>query len=112
VLRSREEIPARILQPDLYGLPILIEQEQKGWAFGLAAHGVDTGWDFGRRSYTGLLVHPLEERLRISFLRPGAEVVGYALAEDVARYGRSACVEILCVGGQRFCAFKVDEVGP
>src|SRR5215217_8050826 len=58
------------------------------------------------------LAHSLEERLRISFLRPGAKIVGYAFTEDVACYGRRACVEIFRVGGLGLCSFEVDEICP
>src|SRR5215218_7107750 len=90
----------------------MVEQEEEGCVFGPAAHSVDTGWDFGCWSHTGLLAHPLEERLRISFLRPGAKIVGYAFTEDVARYGRRVCVEIFRVGGLGLCSFEVDEICP
>ena len=90
----------------------MVEQEEEGCVFGPAAHSVDTGWDFGCWSHTGLLAHPLEERLCISFLRPGAKIVGYAFTEDIARYGRRVCVEIFPVGGLGFCAFEVDEICP
>src|SRR5215208_1320410 len=90
----------------------MVEQEEEGCVFGPAAQSVDTGWYSGCWSHTGLLAHPLEERLRISFLRPGAEIVGCAFAEDVARYGRRVCVEIIRVGGQGFCAFEMDEISP
>src|SRR5215212_4534565 len=43
----------------------MVEQEEEGGVFGPAAHSVDTGWYSGRWSHTGLLAHPLEERLRI-----------------------------------------------
>src|SRR5215211_2956239 len=90
----------------------MVEQEEEGCVFGPAAHSVDTGWYFGCWSHTSLLAHPLEERPRISFLRPGAKIVGYAFTEGVARYGRRVCVEIVRVGGLGFCAFEVDEICP
>src|ERR687897_1660379 len=37
----------------------MVEQEEEGCGFGLAAHCVDTGWGLGRWSHTGLLAHPL-----------------------------------------------------
>src|SRR5688572_9237317 len=90
----------------------MVEQEEERCGFGLAAHSVDTGWYFGRWSHIGLPVHPLEERLRVAFLRPGAKIVGCAFTEDVARYGRRVCVEIFRVGGLGFCTFEVDEICP
>src|SRR5215210_173577 len=90
----------------------MVEHEEEGCVFGPAAHSVDTGWYFGCWSHTGLLAHSLDKRLRISFLRPGAKIVGYAFTEDIARYGRRVCVEIFRVGGLGFCAFEVDEICP
>src|SRR5919107_1728438 len=90
----------------------MIEQEEEGCAFGLAANRVDTGWYFGRWSHTGFLAHALQERPGIAFFRPGAEVVGPAFTEGVARHNRRACVKVIGVGGQGFCAFEVDEVSP
>src|SRR5215212_7659663 len=43
----------------------MVEQEEEGGVFGPAAHSVDTGLYSGRWFHTGLLAHPLEERLRI-----------------------------------------------
>src|SRR5215211_9178271 len=90
----------------------MVEQEEEGCVFGLAAHGVDTGWDFGRWSHTGFLVHPLEERLRVALFRPGAEVVGCAFTVDVTRYRRRARVETIRIGSQGFCVLEVDEIRP
>src|ERR671911_2718827 len=90
----------------------MVEQEEEGGVFGLATNCVDTSWDIGRWFHIGLLVHPLEERLRVALFRPGAEVVGRAFTEDIARYGRRACVEIIHVGGERFGAFEMDEIRP
>src|SRR5215212_481704 len=90
----------------------MVEQEEEGCVFGLAAHGVDTGWDFGRWAHTGFLVHPLEKRLRVALFRPGAEVVGCAFTESVACYGRSACIEIFRIRSQGFCFLDVDEIRP
>src|SRR3712207_8227967 len=66
----------------------MIEQEEEGCAFGFAANRVDAGWDFGRWSHTRFLAHALQERPGIAFFGPGAEVVGRAFAEGLARYGR------------------------
>src|SRR5687768_4766674 len=90
----------------------MVEQEQEGCVLGLAAHGVDTGRDLGRRTHSGPLTRPLEEGVHVALFRPGAEVVGCPLTIDVTRYRWSARVEATSIGGQRLCALEMDKVCP
>src|SRR5215203_6482778 len=48
----------------------------------------------------------------VAFFRSGAEVVGCAFTEGVARYRRRASVETVRIGGEGFCSLEVDEIRP
>ena len=61
VLLVCEEIPSTLGQLNLYGLPVVVEDEEERSVLAFAANGIDARWCFGAGAYTGLIAQLLQE---------------------------------------------------